>query len=137
MQKVILDTNIIVSAFIRKNYPHYIVFDYVLNGQVQLCLSEALLSEYSDVLSRPKFSHISNFVNNATTVLNRFVKIASFFEPVTHLNIIKDKSDNKFLELAEVCNADFFVTGNSVDFTITQYKHTQILSPRSFWEILT
>jgi putative PIN family toxin of toxin-antitoxin system len=137
MQKVILDTNIVVSALIQKSYPHYIVFDYVLNELLQLCLSEALLNEYRDVLSRPKFSHISNFVNNAEIVLNRFTKIASFFEPVTHLNIIKDKSDNKFLELAEICNADFLVTGNSVDFTITQYKQTQILSPRSFWEILT
>jgi len=137
MQKVILDTNVVVSALIQKSYPHYIVFDYVLNEQLQLCLSEALLNEYSDVLSRPKFSNISNFVNNATIVLNRFIKIASFFEPTTQVNIITDKSDNKLLELADECNADFLVTGNSVDFTFSQYKQTQILSPRNFWEILT
>ena len=53
------------------------------------------------------------------------------------LNIIKDKSDNKLLELADESNADYLITGNSVDFTITQYKKTQILSPRGFWEILT
>ena len=33
-------------------------------------------------------------------------------------------------------NADFLITGNSVDFTVTHYKHTQILSPRSFWEMV-
>ena len=62
MQRVILDTNIVVSALIQKSYPHYIVFDYVLNEQLQLCLSEAVLNEYRDVLSRSKFSQITNFI---------------------------------------------------------------------------
>ena len=137
MQKVILDTNIVVSALIQKNYPHYIVFDYVLNGQVQLCLSEALLGEYHEVLSRSKFARIANFASNAEIVLNRFAKIALFYEPKIRLNIIKDKSDNKLLELADESCADFLIRGNSVDFTITFYKHTQILSPRSFWETLS
>ena len=76
-------------------------------------------------------------MNNAEIVLNRFIKIALLFEPTTHLNIIKDKSDNKLLELANESNADYLITGNRVDFTIAQYKKTQILSPRDFWEILT
>jgi len=136
MQRIILDTNIVVSALIRKSYPYYIVYDYVFNEQVQLCLSEALLSEYRDVLSRPKFAKVSNFENNAKLILSRFTKIALFYEPKIRLSIIKDKSDNKLLELAHESNADFLITGNNTDFTITHYKHTQILSPRSFWEML-
>lgn len=136
MQRIILDTNIVVSSLIQKNYPYYIVFDYVLNGQVLLCLSEALLREYRDVLSRPKFAQITNFKSNAEFVLNRFTKTALFYEPKIRLNIIKDKSDNKLLELADESNADFLITGNSLDFNFTHYKHTQILSPRNFWEIL-
>jgi len=136
MQKVILDTNIIVSSLIQKSYPHYIVYDYVLNERFQLCLSETLLNEYRDVVSRPKFSKINNFAYNAEIVLNRIVKIAHFFEPVTQILIIKDKSDNKLLELADESNANFLITGNSIDFTFSYYKKTQILSPHSFWEIL-
>ncbi|GHT32099.1 PIN domain-containing protein [Bacteroidia bacterium] len=135
MQKVILDTNIVVSALIQKSYPHYVV-DYVLDGKISLCLSEALLSEYCDVLFRPKFANIAGFKRNAEIVLNRFEKIASFYEPEITLDIIKDRSDNKLLELADESNADFLITGNSVDFTFTHYKNTQILSPRSFWELL-
>ena len=136
MQKVILDTNIVVSALIQKNYPHYIVYDYVLNGHVQLCLSEALLSEYREVLSRPKFALITNFKSNAEIVLRRFSKTALFYDPKIRLNIIKDKNDNKLLELADESNADFLITGNSVDFNFTHYKSTKILSPRSFWEMV-
>ncbi|MCL2327811.1 MAG: putative toxin-antitoxin system toxin component, PIN family [Bacteroidetes bacterium] len=136
MQKVILDTNVIVSALIQKSFPHYIVFDYVLDGQVQLCLSEALLDEYHDVLLRPKFARINNFESNAEIVLNRFAKTAVFYEPQIRLDIIKDKSDNKLLELADECKADFLITGNSVDFVFSYYKGTKILSPHSFWDYI-
>ena len=134
MQKIILDTNIVVSALIQKSYPHYIVFDSVLVKNVQLCLSEALLREYYDVLSRPKFAKFSDFERNAAIVLNYFSKTALFYEPKISLDIIKDASDNKLLELADESNADFLITGNSADFIMTHYKNTQILSPRSFWE---
>ena len=71
MQKVILDTNIIVSSL--KSYPYFIVFDRVLEGYVQICLSKALFDEYCEVLSRSKFSKIPNFEVNANIVLNRFM----------------------------------------------------------------
>jgi putative PIN family toxin of toxin-antitoxin system len=134
MQKIILDTNIVVSSLIQKSYPYYIVFDHVLEGHVHLCLSEALLNEYWEVLSRPKFARIPNFASNAEIILTRFSKIALFYNPQIRLDMIKDASDNKLLELADESNADFLITGNSSDFTMTQYKHTRILSPHSFWE---
>jgi putative PIN family toxin of toxin-antitoxin system len=137
MQKVILDTNVIVSSLIQKSYPHHIVFNHVLEGHVQLCLSEALMDEYREVLSRPKFSRIPRFGSNAEIVLTHFSKIALFYEPRIRLDIIKDTSDNKLLELADESNADFLITGNTADFTLTQYKHTCILSPRNFWEKIT
>jgi len=134
MQKIILDTNIVVSALISKNYPFYIVFDYVLNRQVQLCLSKELLNEYREVLFRPKFAQRVNFENNARNVLIRLEKKALLYKPKTNLDILKDKSDNKLLELADESNAHFLITGNNLHFTFEYYKQTQILSPRSFWE---
>ena len=135
MQSIILDTNIVVSALIQKSYPHYIVFDYVLCERVKIYLSESLMSEYREVLSRPKFTQITDFMSNAEIVLSRFEKIALFYKPKIHLNIIKDINDNRLLELAYESNADFLITGNSVDFTMTHYENTQIISPRIFWEM--
>ena len=135
MQSVILDTNVLVSALIQKSFPHYIVFDFVLNERVNLYLSNELMNEYRDVLSRPKFAKIADFSSNAEIVLSRFEKIATFYEPKSRLNIIKDESDNRLLELADESSANFLVTGNSTHFTMSQYKETKIMSPRDFWEI--
>ncbi|MDR1950730.1 MAG: putative toxin-antitoxin system toxin component, PIN family [Bacteroidales bacterium] len=136
MSSVILDTNVLVSALIQKSFPHHIIFDYVLDERVKLCLSSELMNEYRKVLSRPKFTKIDDFQSNAEIVLSRFEKIATFYEPKNRLDIIKDKSDNKLLELAEESNANFLITGNSVDFTMKTHKETQILSPRIFWEFV-
>ncbi|GHT46410.1 PIN domain-containing protein [Bacteroidia bacterium] len=134
MQKLILDTNVVVSALIQKSYPHYIIYDYVFRGGVQLCLSKALFEEYQEVLFRPKFARFPDFTSNADIVLNQLAKIAVFYKPKVKLQIIKDLSDNKLLELADESHADFLITGNSVDFTMSDYNQTRILSPRSFWE---
>ncbi|MDR1951036.1 MAG: putative toxin-antitoxin system toxin component, PIN family [Bacteroidales bacterium] len=136
MSSVILDTNVLVSALIQKSFPHYIVFDYLLDERVNLHLSSELMSEYREVLTRQKFAKIDGFQNNAEIVLSRFEKIATFYKPKNRLDIIKDKSDNKLLELADESNANFLITGNSADFTMTKYKETHILSPRSFWEFI-
>ena len=93
------------------------------------------MDEYIKVLARSKFFKIPDFKSSADIVLNRFAKIALFFEPKIRLNIIKDNDDNKLLELADESNADFLITGNSVDFMMTHYKNTRVMSPRDFWNI--
>ena len=49
------------------------------------------------------------------------------------LDIISDKDDNKILELADVCMADYIITGNTNDFTFPTYKQTQIVTPKDYW----
>ncbi len=49
MQKVILDTNVIISSLIQKNYP-YLIVDHCIEGNVILCLSNPILQEYIEVL---------------------------------------------------------------------------------------
>ena len=38
------------------------------------------------------------------------------------------------LELAEESKADFIITGNTNDFTISEYKTTKIVTPKEYWE---
>ena len=52
------------------------------------------------------------------------------------VDIISDEPDNRLLELAETCSADYLVTGNIKDFTMHEYKGTKIVSPKEFFEVL-
>ncbi len=134
MQKVILDTNVIVSALIQQNYPFLIIYEVFFSRKIQLCLSGALFKEYLEVLSRPKFSHFEDFSNKAKDVLTEIGLQAEYYSPKIKLDIINDKDDNMILELADESGADFIITGNINDFTISDYKNTKIVTPRQYWE---
>jgi len=61
MQKVIVDTNVIVAALIQRGYPNFIIKELFIENKFQLCISNELLAEYHEVLIRPKFSRYSFF----------------------------------------------------------------------------
>jgi predicted nucleic acid-binding protein len=56
------------------------------------------------------------------------------FIPEIRLNIISDAKDNVLLELADICSADFLITGNTNDFTFSRYKETKIVTPKEYWD---
>ncbi|WP_257669110.1 putative toxin-antitoxin system toxin component, PIN family [Parapedobacter tibetensis] len=137
MQKIVIDTNVIVSALIQRGYPFLIVDAIFDNINIQVCISEELFQEYYDVLNRKKFAKFPDFLMRAQTLLADIELRAVKFTPTAEVMIIKDDDDNMLLELAEVSDAAYLITGNSNDFTITAYKNTKIVSPKEFWEIYT
>lgn len=134
MQKIIIDTNILVSALIQRSYPFLIVRECVFNNKLQVCISEAILEEYIEVLKRPKFLKYPDFVLQAEKLIADIENRAKMYVPRIDLKLIKDTKDNRFLELAHVSNANYLVTGNTSDFTLKKYFDTQIVSPKDYWE---
>jgi predicted nucleic acid-binding protein len=55
------------------------------------------------------------------------------FIPAIKVDIMSDTKDNVLLELADICSADFLITGNTNDFTFSQYKETKIVTPKEYW----
>ena len=133
MQKIILDTNVIVSSLIQKNYP-YLIVDHCIEGNTIICLSNSILQEYVEVLGRPKFARFTDFKTNADFLLARMSEMSEIYEPTTKLKIIKDEPDNRLLELTQISKADFIITGNTNDFTMETYSGTKIVTPKEYWE---
>jgi len=137
MKKLILDTNVIVSALISNSIPARILYDLALTQKVQVCLSDEVFAEYVEVLNRGKFSKFANFRTKADVVLNRLRETAIFYKTDLKVEVLTDTSDNKFLELAAASAADYLITGNTLDFTITEFEYTRILTPRAYWDDFT
>ncbi len=134
MQKIILDTNVIVSALISNSVPTKILYDLVLTKELEHCTSNEVFEEYITVLNRDKFSRFHNFKEKETIVLNKLKEISTFYETNRKIEVLTDTSDNKFLEVAVVSYADYLVTGNTLDFTMKEFEYTKILTPREYWE---
>lgn len=133
MQKIILDTNVIVSALISNSVPTSILYELVLTQKVKTCLSNEIFTEYVDVMNREKFAKFPDFKLKTDIVLSRLREISTFYTTNRKIDILTDISDNKFLELAAICSADFLITGNTCDFQLTEFEYTKILTPREFW----
>ncbi|HET8837789.1 MAG TPA: putative toxin-antitoxin system toxin component, PIN family [Flavobacteriaceae bacterium] len=132
MHKIIIDTNVLVSSLIQRGYPFQILIELFSNDNIELCISYEVLKEYFDVLNRKKFARFTDFAVNAQTLLVDIEKRGVEYFPTSKVEIIKDLDDNKFLELAETCKADFLITGNTKDFTLDSYKNTKIVSPKEY-----
>lgn len=133
MHKIVIDTNILVSAILSKSYPYSIIHDLIFQEKVISFTSDSVLSEFYSVIEYPKFKKYSGFILNAKNVVDGLFRFSILVQPTVFVDVLKDKSDNKFLDVALSCRADFLITGNSKDFTFKSFENTRIISPEAYW----
>ena len=79
--RIILDTNVLVSALIQRSYPYFILDTILAEPYISICISEPLLSEYINVLNRDKFRRFPEFHKRANEVLTAIENRSLKFEP--------------------------------------------------------
>jgi len=111
--RVVLDTNILVSAHLKGEGYERHALDLALAGKLQLAVSEAILAECAGVLSRPKFAIPPRQLAKSLRLIRASARIV---RPQHELMVTHDPADNRFLECAEASRADYLVTGNKRHF---------------------
>jgi|SRR5271165_288429 len=132
MIRVVIDTNVVISATLRSGGLPEAVFNLAVNRRVQLCVSEAILAEYEEVLRRPR---LNIRLEKVAVALTRIREAAVCVAPAATVTACSDPDDNIFLECAEAAQADYVVTGNAADFP-AQWATTRVVTPRQFLEII-
>lgn len=128
--KVIIDTNIIVSALLFDNSIPQKALD-LANQQNIIVFSAATIAELETVLERRKFDkYASPKIRQA--FLSELISSAQIVEIRTQVVICRDPKDNKFLELAVDGNANYLVTGDRDLLTLDSFRKTEILTPAQF-----
>ncbi len=111
--KVVLDTNVIVSAFLRPEGPPGVVLDLAEMGAFTVLRDSRILAEYREVLSRPRFA----FSAGAVADLRAFFAEKGELVAAPPLAIdLPDPDDLPFVEVAVAGKADALVTGNARHF---------------------
>jgi putative PIN family toxin of toxin-antitoxin system len=111
--RVVLDTNVVVSAHLNPDGLERLVLRLGLSARLRLCLSRDIFAEYEGVLRREKFGIDTAKVNESLRLIR---SAATFVNPKRKLSVSSDPGDNKFLECAEAAGADYLVTGNKRHF---------------------
>jgi putative PIN family toxin of toxin-antitoxin system len=130
--RVVLDTNVVVSAALTPHGACARIVDLLLAGAFELCADDRILGEYDAVLRRPRFGFAAGDVAALMDVL-RCVAIPVTAAPVA--TVLPDPDDLPFLEVAATAEA-ILVTGNLRHFPKKDCQGVAVLSPKEFLERL-
>src|SRR5438132_632514 len=126
MIRVVLDTNVIVSAYLNQEGMPFFILKLGLVRIVQMYASEPVLAEYRELLHRKSYP----LNKRRATLLLQTIRAASVIvKPVGRLSETSDPDDNIFLECAQAAKAHYLITGNTGDFPL-RWKYTDIITPR-------
>jgi len=127
--KIVLDTNVLVAAFIAHGACHDLL-EYCAVRHV-LVLSKAILNEFSDVLTK-KFSFTVAETRHAVRLLK---SRATLVQPAQlPLSVCRDPDDDAVLATALAGDCQCLVTGDNDLLELGEYQGVRVVSPRAFWE---
>ena len=132
MIKVVVDTNVLVSAIWNPSGPPAEIIEAIYSGTLEPIISEQILMEYATVLNYKKFSFQKILVNQ---MLNYF---RTFLLPLPPKNIsvkCSDPDDTKFLAAAIAGSASYLITGNRKHFP-AKVANLKIVIPREMINII-
>jgi uncharacterized protein len=125
--RIVIDANVLISAAIQPRGRPARLLELVAARAVEMCISEQVLAEYSEVLGRAKFGGLDP--RSVVRLLAVIAREATLVRPANRLTQSTDESDNRFYECAAAAEADYIVTGNVRHFN-RPYKATKIVTVR-------
>jgi putative PIN family toxin of toxin-antitoxin system len=131
MIRVVVDTNVIVSALVFGGVPRG-VLELAEAGQCQLFYSAAIQTEVCRVLAE-KFDWPQAMIDEVLQVVWGIGKVVA---PRITLNAVPaDPDDNRILECAVAARAQVVVSGDRHLLDLRDYRSIPIVTPRQFLEL--
>ena len=131
--KLVLDTNIFISAFYWGGNPQKVI-DRIIEGHDQLFISNEILNEVASVMARPKFKSSPETIKNYVQALEKIG--TNIFIPGDFQDISRDKDDNDKIECGILSGADYLITGDKDLLVLEKYREMKILSVNEYLRIL-
>ena len=145
MTSVVFDTVIYLQAALSNKGAVYACWQLVETGEVRVFITEAILAEIEDVLSRPKLrKKYSVLTDEKIAEVLQSIRAHAF--PVENTNRIykfeRDPNDEVFINLALAYDAEFLVSRDNDLLDLQKdevfkisFPHLKIVSPAEFLEI--
>lgn len=131
--KVIIDTNVLVSAVLKGRNPRIVVQFVIEHAECEWIVSPEILAEYKEVLSRRKFPLTEEVRAEWFSI---FDTLTTLIEVDFEVDFPRDRKDAKFLACAIAGEADFLLTGDK-DFSEVQVLgNTTIISVSLFKQLV-
>ena len=133
IMRVVLDTNILISALLLKGELSRIVRLWQEDGIIPM-ISKETFDELRAVLEYPKFSltaaEIKSIIKHEILPFFEVVNVSEYVK-----RVCRDPGDDKFISCAISANADFIVTGDKDLTDLKKYQSVRIIHASDFIKI--
>ena len=128
--RLVLDTNIVIAALLWRGPPRQLLDQIIDRSDIELYSSSLLLSELSEVLSRPRFAQRINVAGLAVTALlaDYADLVATVVPTPLSERVSRDPDDDEVLACAIAANADVIVSGDQDLLTLKIFQGIPILT---------
>ena len=130
--RVIIDTNILVSAVLKGRKPRNIIQLISDHSDIDWIVSQEVLAEYKEVLNRRKLK-LTDEVRQEW--LEKIETIPKLINVNVTVDFTRDPKDSKFIALARVSEADFLITGDRDFEEMIELEKTVIISVSLFYDL--
>jgi putative PIN family toxin of toxin-antitoxin system len=130
--RIVLNSNIFIS-FLVFNGIQRMLIQIVKQSDIKIITSFPILAETLEVL-RKKFKYSESELQIAK---NEVLKFSEIVYPSKHLNIVRDKEDNKVIEAAIEANCNFIITGDKDLLVMGKYQDINIVSTAEFLDLIS
>ena len=137
--RAVVDTNVIVSAALRRGTPPGAIVRAWLEGGFEALTSAQLIAELEGVLARPRIAERLGWSTAETaSFVAGLVEAADVIDPDVTLDVVHaDPSDNRVLEAALAGQADYIVSGDQHLLALGSFEGIEIVTPARFVAILS
>ena len=131
--RVVADTNVWVSRLLLSGSAAAArALDKAL-GNSEVMVSELLVAELADVLSRRKFDRYVS-VQDREEFLRRVLQVATVAPVLSEVEVCRDPDDNHVLALALDTESGYIITGDRDLLVLNPWRGVMIVPPRTFLE---
>jgi putative PIN family toxin of toxin-antitoxin system len=141
MIRVVLDTNVLVSAILTPAGPPARILQLALEGRLRITLSAGIIKEINLVFQYSKLKKVMKkqrlSYRIVEEVILKILKVASI-TPGTMLiqEVSRDPADNLILSCAAEGQADFIISGDKDLTELVSYEGISIVDPASFLQLI-
>lgn len=129
--KVVLDTNIIVSALIAKEGASAIIFEKILLEKIENYTCKEIIEELKEVFSRKEITKRTDS-KARIFILENYLKNSIKISKKTEIKLAEHESDNKFIEIAVDSDSDYIISGDQHLLKLKKFMEIKIVKPKEF-----